>query len=98
MIKIKSKTDVITNSSSESYIIKTSLETYDVKRIFYDYLEKTGDYGTELEPIYTGIYDAYFEKVDEDHVLVDYSVLCNIDDCEEILVELFGKENVEFKY
>lgn len=98
MIKIKSKTDVITNSSSESYIIKTSLKTFEVKRIFYDYLEKTGEYGTEWEPACTGVFDAYFEQIDDDHVFVDYSVLCNLDDCERILGELFGKENVEYKY
>lgn len=97
MIKIRSITDVITNSSSEAYIVRNSGNSHEVREKFYDYLESLGKYGTERNPSYhCGYFDAEFEDLKGGGVLVDYAVLCNLDDCEGYLETLFGKENVEY--
>lgn len=97
VLKVRSKTDVITNSSSEVYMIRNSGKACDIMAKFQEYLEEHAEeYGLE-DPDrceWIGIWDYYAEDK-EDGVEFGYEVLCNLDDCYGYLCELFGKDNVE---
>ena len=95
-MNIKSKIDIITNSSSECFSVKNQGSTFEVASRWYKFLEDNykDDYGTPDNPRYSCVYDAYFYEEDG-RIFVDYSALCNIDDAYEKMVECFGKDNVK---
>lgn len=98
-MKIKSIVDVITNSSSECYTVKSNLDLGTVSDMVMDYIENK---------IVTGqdeYYKDWKECCTDDTVVpvvegangvyhVDWDVLCNLDDAHGMLCELFGEENV----
>ena len=94
-ILIRSITDVITNSSDEAYIIKTQLTPENVKAKYFNALYRLG-YGTEDRPRDSccGIWDPNIHQAGEGNVVIDYSVMCNVDDFYSILTEIFGPDNV----
>jgi len=99
MIIIKSKIDVITNSSSECFSVKGHGSTFEVASKWYKFLEDNykDECGTIDNPKYNAIYNAKFYE-ENGKVFVDYTVLCNIDNAYEKMIECFGKENVEDEY
>lgn len=94
-MKIKSKTDVITNSSDETYIIKTDLTEEEAKVLFYEYMEKNHHEewnNTEwrfLEP------DLIYRDNKKGSIIFEWSILCNLDDAYGYLCDVFGKEFVK---
>lgn len=97
-LKIKSRTDVITNSSSEVYLIKNSGSADYIRSVWQEYLEKHAEewnLGDPEFPDYCGVWDYYAEDKPDGVVEFGYDILCNLDDCYGGLCELFGKENVE---
>lgn len=94
-MKLTSISDVITNSSSEVYIITTSLSPEEFRAKWNDQLEEWGvfeeQYYTPGDPTFLG--EIY--RKNEHNLVLDYSVLCNLDqDVYKKLVEWFGKDNV----
>lgn len=103
-MKIKSKIDVITNSSSECYQIKntTEMTIEEFKEKWFDklvkehYFDESGNCLDEFCKDYlqdTLLGDIYSEG---DYLYLDYPVMCNIDfDILKVLKEWFGDNNVE---
>lgn len=103
-MKIKSKIDVITNSSSECYQIKNTLglTTEEFKKKWFEELVKQklfDEDGNCLDEFYkdslqdTLLGEIYSEK---DYLYLDYPVMCNIDfNILKVLKEWFGDNNVE---
>ena len=97
MLKLKSKSDVVNNSSAEVYAVKTGLSAEEVEREWYSFLEsceESKEYGTLDDPQWTGVFDATIKEKEPGVVVIDYPVLCNIDGFKDKLEELFGNENV----
>ena len=97
MLKLKSKSDVITNSSDEVYAIRTGLSPEEVTREWYSFLENdehSEDYGTYNDPEWTGVFDAIIKEKEPGIIAIDYPVMCNVYGFRTCLEELFGKENV----
>jgi hypothetical protein len=98
LINIQSFGDIITNSSSETFIIKNSGgDTIDdVPKRFYNFIESRygQTYGTRDAPAFSGVYDADFYTKPDGSIVVDYQVMCNLDEGLEILEEIYGKGNV----
>lgn len=97
-IKIQSVSDIITNSSSEVYLIKTEISKEQLREMWDRQLEewKVREekwYHPSLEETYRGEV-----RVEEDgRLCLAYDVLCNVDqNIEAKLKEWFGEENVEF--
>jgi hypothetical protein len=103
-MKIKSKIDIITNSSSECYQIKNTpgMTTEEFKEKWFGELIKQGVYdesGNCLDEFCkdhlqdTLLGDIYSEG---DYLYLDYPVMCNIDfNILEVLKKWFGDNNVE---
>lgn len=95
-MKIKSVTDVVTNSSSECFLIITNDSEEAVKNKWLDFIEKNNLYfywdGVKQT---TGISDGFdCTKIAPEVIKLDYPVLCNVDDCFENLEKCFGEGNV----
>ena len=97
-MKIRSVSDVITNSSSESYIIKNSGNKFDVEEAFDKFMKKNhNDEWDEAE--WTSCKpDQYVDGPGDGDVTIDWLVLCNLDDAYKYLRECFGEKNVEPEY
>lgn len=88
MIKIKSVIDVITNSSSEVYLIRTDKSVEEFKKLWKNILLEIGE-----DPSDETIFGVWFDKIDSG-IQLSYPVMSNLDLSEELLIRLFGKENV----
>lgn len=90
-ISIQSLSDVITNSSSEVFIIDTVMSEKYFKKIWFDMLEA---HGYDLDDrSCTGSIDKY-----NDTVTIDFGCMCNLGwDIRQDLQAVFGEENVIFK-
>ena len=96
-IKIQSTSDVITNSSSEVYLVKTNISAQQFREMWDKQLKEwkiTEEefYTPELDFTYRGeIYEA-----GDGWLYLSYDILCNIDqNIEGKLIEWFGRENVK---
>ena len=92
-IKIQSLSDLITNSSSEVYRIKSNVETWMFREMWDGILKNWGYSEEEIRDDSTISGDIRREG---DYIILDYSIMCNLDySAEEKLNEIFGKENVK---
>ena len=92
-IKIQSLSDIITNSSSEVYRVKTDIETWMFDDIWNKVLKDWGYSDEEIRDDST--ISGYIHR-EGDYIILDYSIMCNLDfSAEEKLNEIFGKENVK---
>lgn len=96
-MKIKSITDVITNSSSECFLIITKDSEEDVKNKWLEFIEKNDLYfywdGVKHT---TGISNGFeCTRMSPEVIKLDYVVLCNVDNCLENLEKCFGEGNVK---
>lgn len=99
-MKIKNITDVITNSSSEVYLVKTTIDTSICKELFIE-LNKKLD-----KEMYNNYKDSYLidstmgnpriTRIDEESVEFGWDILCNLYYADETLEQIFGKENVRY--
>lgn len=95
-MKIRSVSDVITNSSSESYIIKNSGNKFDVEEAFDKFMKKNhNDEWDETTEWSSYKPDQYVDGPEDGDVTIDWLVLCNLDDAYKYLQECFGEENVK---
>ena len=98
-LKIRSISDVITNSSDEVYAVRTQLPPEVVGKMWYEFLESCNgnpgeDYGTQDDPNWSGVYDATIREQVPGVITIDYPVLCNVENFRSKLEELFGESNV----
>lgn len=97
-MKIKSITDVVTNSSSETYLINTELSCEEAKKEFMDFIKKDPDaidlkWNPNPDTDETIVPEVTVEK---DGILkFNWDILCNIDNVVIYLKILFGSENVQ---
>ncbi len=92
-IRIQSVSDIITNSSSEIYQIKSNIPVYYFREIWNSILRNWGYSEEDIENDCT-ISGDIREK--GEYIILDYSIMCNLDESvERKLVELFGEENVK---
>ena len=100
-MRIRSINDVITNSSDETFIIRTKLSPDEVQAKFEAYMEKFHpyewndewkEYGFRNRDTYAP--DSYTET-DDGNVMISWDVMCNLDSPQKYLEECFGDENVE---
>ena len=98
-MKIRSVSDVITNSSSESYIIKNSGNKFDVEEAFDKFMKKNhNDEWDETTEWSSYKPDQYVDGPGDGDITIDWLVVCNLDDAYKYLRECFGEENVEPEY
>lgn len=91
-IRTQSVSDIITNSSSETFIIQTSLNEYAFTEIWENILTELG-YSLKDRTYYGSIRQNYTGFV------IDFPIMCNLeDDVIEELYKYFGKNNVEIEY
>lgn len=101
-MKIKSITDVITNSSDETYIVKAGLSAIEVSEAFDKYMmenhrdEWATDENTWDPSGHTYVPDSYTDT--PEGVVVSWDVMCNLNDAEEYLKECFGEDAIESYY
>jgi hypothetical protein len=95
-MRVKSKTNIITNSSSECFSVRNHGGTVEVASKWFKYLEDNYKelYGTSENPLWSGVYDASI-YMEGDKVFIDYPILCNIDDILGKLCDCFNEDNVE---
>ena len=101
-ISVQSAGDIITNSSSECYTIKSNLPLLLLEDLWNKFLLEHGYIDSEyrfIEP-YKGELE-YTVKgqtyKDEDGLHLDFPIVCNInEDLYEWLSSIFGKENITF--
>ena len=94
LIRIQSVSDIITNSSSEIYQIKSDITETMFREIWDSVLR---DWGYSEEDIKNDdtIYGIIRRK-DNDYIILDYSIMCNLDhDALDKLRDIFGTENVK---
>jgi len=101
-MKIKSINDVITNSSDETYIVKTPLSPLEVKEKFEKYMhDNHPDDWHECEYFgedgYTFIPDSYISE-EPGEVTIEWNVMCNLSDAYKYLQEVFGEDNVKSRW
>nr|DAN43791.1 MAG TPA: hypothetical protein [Caudoviricetes sp.] len=92
-IRTQSVSDIITNSSSETFIIQTSLTEYAFTEIWENILTELG-YDLKDDTYYGSIRQNY-----KGFIVVDFPIICNLD--EDVVRELykyFGENNVEIEY
>ena len=100
-MKIRSINDVITNSSDETFIIRTKLSPDEVQAKFEAYMEKFHSYEWNDEWKEYGFVDRHtyapdsYTKTDDGDVMVSWDIMCNLDAPQKYLEECFGDENVE---
>lgn len=95
-INIQSISDIITNSSSETFTIRTDTPVEVVREWFYNALRKWGYSDEEIEEDSSigGDVHGYNGKVH-----IDYNVMCNVNESiYDLLAETFGAHNVESNY
>lgn len=97
-MKIRSVSDIITNSSSESYIIKNSGNKFDVEEAFDKFMKKNHNNEWDEAEWTSCKPDQYVDGPEDGDVTIDWLVLCNLDDACKYLCECFGEKNVEPEY
>jgi hypothetical protein len=94
LIRIQSVSDIITNSSSEIYQIKSDITETMFREIWNSVLRDWGYSEEDIENDDT-IYGIIRRK-DNDYIILDYSIMCNLDfDALDKLRDIFGTENVK---
>lgn len=94
LIRIQSVSDIITNSSSEIYQIKSDITETMFREIWNSVLRDWGYSEEDIENDDT-IYGIIRRK-DNDYIILDYSIMCNLDfDALGKLRDIFGTENVK---
>lgn len=94
LIRIQSVSDIITNSSSEIYQIKSDITETMFREIWNSVLRDWGYSEKDIENDDT-IYGIIRRK-DNDYIILDYSIMCNLDfDALDKLRDIFGTENVK---
>jgi len=102
-IKVQSAGDIITNSSSECYTIKSDLDLAAFDDMWFNFLLEhhyINEEGTFIGE-YPELAETYLGNIykDEDGLHLDFPVLCNInEDLSEWLSNIFGAENVTFDW
>ncbi len=94
--RIKSQTDVITNSSDETYIIKTTLTPTQVRERFERYMSWFHPDEWDPDPDKRGTYEPDTVEAigDTGEVMVSWDVLCNLDNASGYLGDCFGPDNI----
>ncbi len=93
---IKDILDVITNSSSECFSIKTDLNSSEVREKWLEFLESfPEENGTRQESRWSYIFDGFDVYEVDDRVYIDYPILCNVEDPYLKLCDLFGSDKVK---
>ena len=92
-VKIQSASDIITNSSSEVYQIKTDIPWLTFREMWDSILRSWGESEEDVrgDETISGII-----REEDGYLILAYDIVCNVD--EDIfgkLKELFGEENVE---
>lgn len=96
VIDIQSVSDLITNSSSESFTIYTTAPVDVVREWFYSALRKWGYTDEEIDEDSSigGHVHGYNGKV-----IIDYNIMCNVNESiYDLLAETFGAHNVKSEY
>ena len=99
-MRIRSINDVITNSSDETFIVKTTMSPDEVQAKFEAYMEKFHPYEWNEEWKEFGFRDRdtyapdRYEKASEDEVEVSWDVMCNLDSPRKYMEECFGDDKV----
>ena len=94
LIRIQSVSDIITNSSSEIYQIKSDITETMFREIWNSVLRDWGYSEEDIENDDT-IYGIIRRK-DDEYIILDYSIMCNLDfDAFDKLRDIFGTENVK---
>lgn len=94
LIKIQSASDIITNSSSEIYSIKTDTDI-DIVRSLWDQI-LLNEYGFEKDTLEDEtIRGKIYRDEETGNIILDYTIMCNVDNVEDKLKEIFGKDNVK---
>lgn len=92
-IPVQTASDVITNSSSEIYQIKSDIEVTMFRELWNDILRRWGCTEDEIlndETIGGKIYR------ENNSLILDYGIVCNLDqDVFDKLRDIFGNENVK---
>ena len=97
-IKIQSITDVITNSSSEIFRIKSTMDTDTFKNIWHDIL-RIHNYDISEDSYSTSTYTGDYICQNGKWIEIHFSTMCNVDqDAREHLELLFGKDNIYYDY
>lgn len=92
-IKIQGVSDIITNSSSEIYQIKSNIPVEFFREIWDNILRNWGYTEEDIESDST---ISGHIREENDYIILDYSIMCNINESvEEKLIELFGSNNVK---
>lgn len=90
-IKIQSFSDVITNSSSELFVINTDLSKWKVQEIWYKILKSHG-YDMD-DSSYTG-----YTYADGKKIHISFVGMCNVgSDARRSLEEVFGIDNISYE-
>ena len=99
-MQIKSIIDVITNSSSECYLVKTNLPIDECKERFIKEVEKLWDEKEEFnlnnfnnDPTYSPRIERLYPG--SEVVRFSWDILCNLGCSYNALVNIFGKENIK---
>lgn len=92
-IKVQSVSDVITNSSSEIYQIKSDIDVFMFRDLWDDVLTEWGYTKEEIQADDTVGGVIYKE---DGYLILSYSSVCNLDQCVfDKLRDIFGNENVK---
>lgn len=94
LIKVQSASDIITNSSSEIYSIKTDTDVNIVRSLWDQIL--LNEYGFEKDNLEDEtIRGKIYRDKETGNIILDYNIMCNVDNVEDKLKEIFGKDNVK---
>lgn len=96
-IKLQSVSDIITNSSSECYTIKSRIEETQLREILDKQLAEWG-YEREENGGFSGVYDYWIHREGK-YILVNWSVMCNVsENLVDFFRSIFGKDSVWVEY
>ena len=94
-VNIQSVSDIITNSSSEIFSIRTDVSPETFREVWNKILKKWG-YNIEDDDD-TILVDIYEESPGE--LILSYPVMCNVgEDISSILKLIFGSQNITSEY
>lgn len=96
IINIQSVSDIITNSSSETFTINTDASVGLVREWFNNVLRNWGYSNQQIERD-SSIGGCIYERNGKIHI--DYDIICNVDESiYDVLTKAFGENNVESEY
>lgn len=90
-IEIQSISDIITNSSSELYTIKSDVPDKQFREMWNEKLRELGFSEDDIFYDETIGGEIYMEN---GKLYLDYPVMCNVENIENYLYEWFGRDNV----